>query len=96
MVIALQFVKKIITFLLVLCLVISNMGGYAYALTSFVEADYLFPHCEDINPANLRIELSDIIQKTFNREIEIDISSEVNSQWIGLSLNLISNKPPQT
>ena len=85
---SMKFTNKIIAVLLAFCFVLINMGSYtAYAATSFTEADFVLPQCENINSNNLRIELTDIIQESFNREIQIDIESQVNSQWIYLDID---------
>jgi hypothetical protein len=82
-----KFTNKLISILLVICLNISNTSGYAYAATNITPVNNVLDRCESVNPANLSTELSDVIQKSFDREIEIDIKKQVNNQWILLKLS---------
>jgi hypothetical protein len=78
--------NKVIAILLIACLSVNGISGYAYAANS-VGTDYAPPQCGNVNPINLRTELANIIQASFDREIDIDIENNVNSQWMLLHLN---------
>jgi len=79
-----KLLNKVIAMLLIACLSVNGISSYAYAANS-VGADYVPPQCENVNPTNLRTELANIIQASFNRDI--DIEKKVNSQWMLLHLN---------
>lgn len=81
-----KLVNKVIAIFLIACLSITGTSGYAYA-ANYVGADYVPPKCENVNSTNLRTELTNIIQASFDQEVDIDIEKKVNSQWISLHLN---------
>lgn len=77
--------RKVISIFLVACLIANSVSNSAYAATNTTSYP---PQCEDVNPANLRTELSNIIQTTFaEKQIAINIENSVNKQWENLSLD---------
>jgi len=81
-----KFVNNVIALLLIVSLSLNSTFSYAYAANP-MRTDYVPPQCENISPTNLSTELASIIRTSFDREIEVDIESKVNNQWIDLRLN---------
>jgi hypothetical protein len=79
--------KKVLLLLLSFCFVLNTTSVYAAPIPQ--GSDYTLPQCEEINEAQLRVELKHVIQEFLADETKIDFVAIVNRQWYSLNLDSV-------
>ncbi len=74
----LYLIKKIILFTLIFCFILNPINVFAAPMQN---ADYIITECEDISPAQLRVDLNRILEDFVADETNIDFGKIVNRQW---------------
>ncbi len=83
----LSFLKKVLLFFLVFCLILNNAVVYAAPLSE--QTDYLLPKCEEIDEVQLRVELTRVIQEFLDNQTNVNFQETVSRQWRTLSLDSV-------
>lgn len=83
----LNLMKKILLFFLIFCFAINTTSVYAAPISQGL--DYALPQCEEINEAQLRIELNRLIQELLANETEVDFEAIVNRYWYSSNFSLV-------
>ncbi|OUL18541.1 hypothetical protein BV378_36355 [Nostoc sp. RF31YmG] len=83
--------KRLLTFILIFCLVLNYGNFYATSAYAVGNNDYAIPQCKEITEANLRNELTTNIEEFFVDETRFDFQKIVNNNWQVLKFDDVLN-----
>ncbi|MEM9922604.1 MAG: hypothetical protein AAF915_02420 [Cyanobacteria bacterium P01_D01_bin.50] len=79
--------KRVILFFCILYFILNPTNVYAASISGNI--DYILPKCEEIDRAQLQMDLNSIVERLVADETKIDFGTIVNREWHKLNLDSI-------